>query len=367
MRLLTLVLLQLAGGCLAQLSVSAASAPPSCADQFGEDLRFLGLAKSVQIGDIRYSYHRFGNTSTNKPALVAIQGLGNTQYAWGAAMLQEFAKSREVIILDNALAGLSTQVSNRNLTLSIPFMAASTVTFINTLKLKCKPDIMGLSMGGMVAQYIGGFHSDSVRSIVAVSTSYGKGAPEPKGGINAMLDYLSTADSKTNVSLLLPLGVQDPGFMPLYAHIMALTCAVGGANASDAGYAVIGGIVPQDVLAATDVTLSVRAKQADAIRTLWATTSLLPRLAASKRRVLFIHGTDDIIFPIATASRAAAAVPNSWLVEVPAAGHCVMCADAVGFAQKVLQFLNANERQDKQERKALQAAATRLCPLASKP
>lgn len=200
--------------------------------------------------------------------------------------------------------------------------------------------------------------------------------------------YLSTADSKTNVSLLLPLGVQDPGappnlccsaartalfqppsaslwpgaspafslrvlptvagFMPLYAHIMALTCAVGGANASDAGYAVIGGIVPQgerqagslpapprpqhalrhnphctaflpcchaclhccaydttttaqvhclrptcmphaDVLAATNVTLPVRAKQADAIRTLWATTSLLPRLAASKRRVLFIQ------------------------------------------------------------------------------
>lgn len=49
MRLLTLVLLQLAGGCLAQLSAS--SAPPSCADQYGEDLRFLGLAKSAQIGE----------------------------------------------------------------------------------------------------------------------------------------------------------------------------------------------------------------------------------------------------------------------------------------------------------------------------
>lgn len=37
-------------------------------------------------GDIRYSYHRFGNNSTNKPALVVLQGLGNTQYAWGAAV-----------------------------------------------------------------------------------------------------------------------------------------------------------------------------------------------------------------------------------------------------------------------------------------
>lgn len=44
-----------------------------------------------------------------------------------------------------------------------------------------------------------------------------------------------------------------------------------------------------DVLTATDVTLPVRAKQADAIRALWASTSLLPKLAASKRRVLFIQ------------------------------------------------------------------------------
>lgn len=101
--------------------------------------------------------------------------------------------------------------------------------------------------------------------------------------------YLYTPESTTNVSLLLPLGVADPGaqhslsccarccaaapvhsqhsinrpaplpasqlpatphpaspagFLPLYAHIMAVTCAVGGVNASDAGYAVAQGIVP---------------------------------------------------------------------------------------------------------------------------
>lgn len=46
---------------------------------------------------------------------------------------------------------------------------------------------------------------------------------------------------------------------------------------------------PADVLAATDVTLAVRQKQANAIRSLWATTNLLPRLAVSKRRVMFIQ------------------------------------------------------------------------------
>ncbi|KAL4430756.1 hypothetical protein ABPG75_006012 [Micractinium tetrahymenae] len=368
MLLLGLVLLQLAGGCLAQ--VSAQAAPPlSCADQYGENLRFLGAAKSAQIGPIRYSYHRFGNSTTNKPALVILQGLGSTQYDWGAAMLQEFAESREVIILDNALVGLSVDIraSTRNLTLTIPFMAQSTVTLISTLKLRDRPDIMGLSMGGIIAQYIAAYHTNSVRSIVAASSSYGKGAPEPVGGINAMLDYLSSPAVLQNLTILLPLGMADPGFLPLYMHIMAVQCSVGAVNGTDAGYALAAGIIPSDITAIAPVPLPVRANQAGAIRSLWATTSLLPRLAASKRRVLFIHGTDDIIFPIATASQAAAAVPNSWLIEVEGAGHCVMCADSVGFAQKVLQFLNANEREDKRERKALQAAATRLCPLANSP
>lgn len=44
------------------------------------------------------------------------------------------------------------------------------------------------SMGGMVAQMIAVNHPDAVRAVVSVASSYGsKAAPQPAGGIDAML------------------------------------------------------------------------------------------------------------------------------------------------------------------------------------
>lgn len=45
-----------------------------------------------------------------------------------------------------------------------------------------------LSMGGMVAQTIALKHPNAVRAVVSVASSYGgRAAPQPEGGIDAML------------------------------------------------------------------------------------------------------------------------------------------------------------------------------------
>lgn len=50
----------------------------------------------------------------------------------------------------------------------------------------CNP--CSLSMGGMIAQTIAINHPGVVRAVVSVASSYGgQGAPQPPGGIDAML------------------------------------------------------------------------------------------------------------------------------------------------------------------------------------
>lgn len=173
-------------------------------------------------GDILYSYHRFGKAGSSRPALVLIQGMGATQYGWPATvsgrqrqgsetctctevelmqtctstcsqMLEDIAKTREVVIFDNILAGLTgmvggwvgeqaaacgmpcasptqgmhpsrhlatrrhlmffqtsfappavdTKAGERPLELTVPLMARSCLDLIADLKLGTVPDLLG--------------------------------------------------------------------------------------------------------------------------------------------------------------------------------------------------------------------------------
>ncbi|KAL4432161.1 hypothetical protein ABPG77_005923 [Micractinium sp. CCAP 211/92] len=302
-----------------------------------DNFAFLGTAKEARVGDILYSYHRFGKAGSSRPALVLIQGMGATQYGWPATMLEDIAKTREVVIFDNILAGLTvdTKAGERPLELTVPLMARSCLDLIADLKLGTVPDVLGISMGGMVALWLAAHHGSAVGSIVATATSYGKGAPEPEGGIDAMLDHLSSAEALTDVSLLLPEGEKDPGFAALGLHIASLQYAAipGFGGLPDAGYATAEGIIPPSEVAEGD--------------------RHVPRC--------ILLGTHDKIFPAATSAKAATATPGSWLVNIEGSGHAPFLRDPRAFTQHVLRFLDASKAEDKQTRLALEAAAPPGC------
>ena len=60
-------------------------------------------------------------------------------------MLEALQQTRQVLIFDNALTGLSvdTLAAQRSLPLTIPFMATSTVELIDALDFPTKPDVLG--------------------------------------------------------------------------------------------------------------------------------------------------------------------------------------------------------------------------------
>lgn len=71
------------------------------APELRSSLDFVGPLRTVAIPGAEVGYHRFGNTTTGRPPLVLVAGLGSTMSFWSAELLESLAEDQEVIIFDN--------------------------------------------------------------------------------------------------------------------------------------------------------------------------------------------------------------------------------------------------------------------------
>lgn len=78
--------------------------------------------------------------------------------------LQDLAASRELIIFDNQRAGLSNDSATGPL--SVEGMAGSTMALVRALQLD-RPDVLGFSLGGMVALALAAEYSDELGAVVS--------------------------------------------------------------------------------------------------------------------------------------------------------------------------------------------------------
>lgn len=81
-----------------------------------------------------------------------------------AQVVQGLSASREVVIFDNPRAGLSNDSSTAPL--SIEGMAASTMELLRALELE-RPDVLGFSLGGMVALAMAAGYSGELGAVVS--------------------------------------------------------------------------------------------------------------------------------------------------------------------------------------------------------
>jgi pimeloyl-ACP methyl ester carboxylesterase len=117
----------------------------------------------VEARGVRFAYRRFG-----KPGGVPIvfnQHFQGTLDHWDPAVTDGLARTREVILFDNA--GVAT--SSGETPSSFQKMAANAIAFIGALGLK-KVDILGFSIGGMVSQEITLQAPELVRRLILVGT-----------------------------------------------------------------------------------------------------------------------------------------------------------------------------------------------------
>ena len=113
----------------------------------------------VEANGIRFAYRRFG-----KPGgapLVFNQHFRGTMDYWDPAITDGLARNREVILFNNA--GVSN--SSGKVPTSMQEIGANAIAFIRALGLT-KVDVLGFSIGGMVAQEITAQAPDLVRRLI---------------------------------------------------------------------------------------------------------------------------------------------------------------------------------------------------------
>jgi pimeloyl-ACP methyl ester carboxylesterase len=122
----------------------------------------------VEANGIRFAYRRFGKPD-GVPLVFNMHFTGTMDH-WDPTVTDGFAKDREVIVFDNA--GVSS--SSGEVPTSIEEMGANAINFVKALGLK-QVDVLGFSIGGLVAQEITLQAPDLVRRLALVGTG-------PRGG-----------------------------------------------------------------------------------------------------------------------------------------------------------------------------------------
>jgi pimeloyl-ACP methyl ester carboxylesterase len=264
----------------------------------------------TEINGINIHYRVYGQ---GEPLLL-IMGLGGNADWWDERLLESLAERYQVVTFDNRGAGRSGKPEGPY---AVPVMASDTVGLMDHLGWE-SANVLGISMGGMIAQEIACTYPDRVRRLVLVCTNCGGreqvlASPEVYAALNMPREGLSDEDV-INASLHL---LFTPEFMESNAKFMEE--------------------VLEEILIAPMEPRCFMAQLSGITK--W---SIHPRLCDLNKPTLVIAGGRDILIPPENSRVLAEAIPDSRLVEIPESGHAATTMYPEEVAREVLDFLSEN-------------------------
>jgi pimeloyl-ACP methyl ester carboxylesterase len=263
-----------------------------------------------------YAYRRFGG-GLRRP-LVCLQHFTGTLDNWDPAVTDALAADREVILFDNAGVGRSTGTVPG----TVAGMTAHALDFVDAL---CLPscDLLGFSLGGMVAQEIALQRPSIVHRMVLVGTA-------PRGGEDIMhLDKPTLAKHLNDPSL--------KGYSVLQKIFFTES-----ASSQSAGAAFVERLMrrttDRDAPAAADVAPA----QLAAFRE-WEqpTTPRFDDLHRIHQPTLIVNGIHDDMIAAINSYRLAEHLPNAVLLVYPNAGHGALFQSHDCFTRQAAAFLGS--------------------------
>ncbi len=120
---------------------------------------------SIDASGTELYYERAGE---GEPMLL-IQGMSATHMTWGRPFLDELERSFECIVFDNRGMGLSGRAE---LPFTIADLAGDTAGLLDALEIETA-HVVGISMGGMVAQELALAHPERIRTLTLGATYCG--------------------------------------------------------------------------------------------------------------------------------------------------------------------------------------------------
>ena len=132
------------------------------------DTHNTAKTRFTEVNSVRYAYRRFG-TETKTP-IVLLQHFRGGLDNWDPKMTDGLAKDRPVILFNNAgVASSGGEAAD-----TVAGMAGHVIAFLNALGLKTV-DLLGFSLGGLVAQQVVIDRPDLIRRVILAGTG-------PQGG-----------------------------------------------------------------------------------------------------------------------------------------------------------------------------------------
>jgi pimeloyl-ACP methyl ester carboxylesterase len=246
------------------------------------------------------------------PPLVMIMGYSGSMDAWEPSFVDALGRAHRVVIFDNA--GIS-RTSALPLPLTITAMANQTAALIEALRLD-QPDVLGWSMGGMIAQALAVLHPSLVRRLVLCATLPGNGkATLPSSAAAKALSNPSKADAPALLSLLFPANQKK-----------ALSAYLGQISEFPNFY-VASPAAAKDQLGALVSWLEGKQPAGRQISQITAPT-------------LIGDGLDDELVPVANDHELAGAIPGAKSALYPDSGHAFLFQYEGEFLDLVQRFLD---------------------------
>jgi pimeloyl-ACP methyl ester carboxylesterase len=137
-------------------------------------------------GDVELHYETFGD-ATN-PTLLLVNGFGSQCINYDEPWCEKFAaEGYQVVRFDNRDVGLSSQLDGQ--TYSLRDMAGDAVAVLDAIGAE-RAHVHGVSMGGMIVQWLAIGHADRLRSMTSVMSTtgepeYGQSSPEAVAALTA--------------------------------------------------------------------------------------------------------------------------------------------------------------------------------------
>ncbi len=268
-------------------------------------------------GGETYAYRRFGS-GPGLP-LLFLQHFTGTLDNWDPAVTDALAANREVILFDSAGVGRSSGKVPE----TIAGMAKHALAFLDGLGIKTC-DVLGFSLGGMVAQQMAEDRPSIFRRMILVGTA-------PRGGEDIMhLDKPSLAKHFSDPSL--------HGYAILQKIFFAPT-----PSSQAAGAAFIGRLVLRKTDREPVSGPAVAQAQMVAFRE-WEKFNgeRFADLKKVAQPTLVVNGIFDDMIPVRNSYWLSANLPNAVLLTYPDSGHGSLFQFHESFVQQASAFLASN-------------------------
>lgn len=274
-------------------------------------------------------YKSLNPSGAAKGNILLISGIAADSEWWPPCFVNELtAAGYRVILFDNRSTGMSDWMKGHdNWNYSFTDLARDGIAVLNKLKIK-DAHVIGVSMGGMIAQQMAINYPARVRSLVSIMSSANLEDPDlPHIPWNTVRDIL-------RISCRYGIFKSEKNMIKLHLGIWQL---FRNSTLTSDDIKSISNRVLFNIRKRRGYHTAALAQQLNAIK---ISGSRYDGLITVKMPALFIHGRRDPLIPYAHGIKCSQAVRESSLILIDGMGHDIPCSYSKTVAEKITSFLS---------------------------